>query len=775
MVEEQRKGETAALDLLNEVSSAEELARRIELPDRRDVGLMVAEHILQRREELGGKFSSLDEVDAIEQVGPRRLSAILTAVGVEPGVSGVAPDRQEITPIQAERLSALAGLNVEDLRGATIAGLADRLKWEIDPELLFFKRVCGRVVKTDPVTGVDHPVPFATVHVEDTDCSFFGLFPFESPWAWFFPFNCRREEIATVTTDRCGRFCVWIPRFEIDWILRWRLERHCYPELLVKPSIRDILEHLKLIPEVRIPLGPPRPDPPPYLLRDDALAVGRLQELVGGTTAKRLLSAEKTIDLNEKTTDLRGILDRPAFTQPPAPPIPPELAELQQEHVSVEGHEALGEALARRMGVAVDRIEGFDLGRHVGPFLRWRCQYEFRTEIVPIFDVPDITFRVSQDVDSDGTEETIYSEGFFDVRWNAGAIPDVSLHASQIAVATSACDPMPEPDCSELGAGLGIASAGFMPLSPVAPPATGNDYYDPASGYARRPNRPHADGAIRTSNLADPPATAPFSGTLLLRGCNQADGAEFYRMWYSFNGGPPVPFLNHSWPIFRPLGSVPTWVGPDPNGWYPILPDPANWLIPYLLLSWPSYLYQPGLYDVYVELGDGGKNHLDNSASVKLQVDNSAPRVRFTSLSWHEIGGGAGGTFSPPFTCCVVNRPLGSAIEFTVGYEVLASHLLDARLAHSGCGSGTTLSRTSTLDTAEHWHTGQFDNTVTNTATFELPFAPDNQGAYSFSVEAWSRTFNPSDPTGYTADWNGYDVALIGGTLAYLPVAVVNA
>jgi hypothetical protein len=42
-------------------------------------------------------------------------------------------------------------------------------------ELFHFRRVCGRVVKTDPVTGVDHP--FATVHVEDTDCNFFGLVP----------------------------------------------------------------------------------------------------------------------------------------------------------------------------------------------------------------------------------------------------------------------------------------------------------------------------------------------------------------------------------------------------------------------------------------------------------------------------------------------------------------------------------------------------------------------------------------------------------------------
>jgi hypothetical protein len=32
--------------------------------------------------------------------------------------------------------------------------------------------------------------------LEDTDCSFVGYFPRVSKWAWYFPFKCRREEIA---------------------------------------------------------------------------------------------------------------------------------------------------------------------------------------------------------------------------------------------------------------------------------------------------------------------------------------------------------------------------------------------------------------------------------------------------------------------------------------------------------------------------------------------------------------------------------------------------
>ena len=70
---------------------------------------------------------------------------------------------------------------------------------------------------------------------------------------------------------------------------------------------------------------------------------------------------------------------------------------------------------------------------------------------VPILDVPDITFRVGQDVDGNGDEETIYSEGFFDVRWNAGAIPDVTLEVSPIARAALACD-IPEVPCADVPA-----------------------------------------------------------------------------------------------------------------------------------------------------------------------------------------------------------------------------------------------------------------------------------------------------------------------------------
>lgn len=83
----------------------------------------------------------------------------------------LAPDRRKLTKTQVARLGALAHLEPKNLAGLTVAEITDQFKWKVNPELLYFRKTCGRVVKKDPVTGVEYPVPFATVHVQDTDCS----------------------------------------------------------------------------------------------------------------------------------------------------------------------------------------------------------------------------------------------------------------------------------------------------------------------------------------------------------------------------------------------------------------------------------------------------------------------------------------------------------------------------------------------------------------------------------------------------------------------------
>jgi len=58
---------------------------------------------------------------------------------------------------------------------------------------------------------------------------------------------------------------VWVPRFDIDWVLRWRLERRCLPWLFDRPALIDLIPNLgRLIPKPKFPPEPlPGPDPVP--------------------------------------------------------------------------------------------------------------------------------------------------------------------------------------------------------------------------------------------------------------------------------------------------------------------------------------------------------------------------------------------------------------------------------------------------------------------------------------------------------------------------------
>lgn len=108
------------------------------------------------------------------------------------------PDQRKLTPIQAKRIAALANIKAADLEHQTVAQVSDRLKWQIDPSIFFFRRICGQVVKKDSVTGVEYPVPFATVYVEDTDCNFISYFP--KPWP--------RPALTASTSCSDTRLCV---------------------------------------------------------------------------------------------------------------------------------------------------------------------------------------------------------------------------------------------------------------------------------------------------------------------------------------------------------------------------------------------------------------------------------------------------------------------------------------------------------------------------------------------------------------------------------------
>ena len=709
------------------------------------------------------------------------------------GVS-IDPDRRQLTELQARRLGAISGIDAKELVGVVHGDLAEKFRWRIDPAFLFMRRVCGQVVRRDPVTGVDSPVPFATVHVEDTDCSFVGFFPGAWKWGWYFPFFCRREEIATVVTDECGRFCVWIPRFDIDWILRWRAERICFPDIFIRPSLADILDDFVDGPWPPIKL-PDKGDPPPF---EQLRALGdvgreRLAAHVGAPLADRVATALRRVGFGAAAAEGTELASRRAFDTELPPPIPAELRPLGREPQEREeggkgekggkaareqrslassqfSHEALRAGVAARLNVEPKLLATLDPRRFIGPFRR--CFTYFVPEWTLLLDVPDITFRVTQDVDGDGVEETIYSEGYFDVRWNAGAIPDVTLLASPIAITGRSCE-SPVVRC---GNAPEIQFAGLLPLSNLPAPAA--PYFDSATGYARRPNRPRPSG-----NPSDPPGDpnlteTPLTRTLQLYGCAEIPGASFYRLLYSHDGGPQVPFTGLSWNLYRMVGGslqvLP--VSADAAGWYPVVPSADNWHPHDMLLEWPTGA--EGRYEITLQLGDAGKNPLPATHTVNIHVDNSAPVVTYQTLRWKFATEGDA-AFNLPgrnllALCPTIRR--GAApqdVDVLMEVSVSATHLRDCSIGASGCALNVLPFVPATPHHAAHWHTDALDNTELLFARYRIP-AGALEGAYSFSANANSRAFNPAgSDNGHLSDWN-YDV-VYNHTPTAVHVAVINA
>src|SRR5205823_966553 len=65
------------------------------------------------------------------------------------------PDEVALTKTSAARLAEITGVSAEKLAGRSVLELRKELEWVIDPNLFEFRRVCGRVVKHDPVSGDD--------------------------------------------------------------------------------------------------------------------------------------------------------------------------------------------------------------------------------------------------------------------------------------------------------------------------------------------------------------------------------------------------------------------------------------------------------------------------------------------------------------------------------------------------------------------------------------------------------------------------------------------
>jgi hypothetical protein len=686
------------------------------------------------------------------------------------------PDQAPLTKSQAARLSGLTGIDAAQLTGLSVAEISSKYRWRIDPDLLLFRRICGRVVKKDPATGVEYPVPFATVYAEDTTCSLLGLFPAEAPWAWFFPFWCETEVVAETTTDACGNFCVWVPRFEIEWILRFRLERICYLQLFTKPTVGSVLQYLQ-----GNPIGP---DPAPDATASTTLKPGttlyqKAEQVLGGAVTRRLTAQSNSQSFGSNTAAQQALLASPAFASPLAPALPKQLRQPVRSSNNREEHlNAVRSTLANQLRLDASTLENLNLGRYYGPFLR--CYDILVPEWVPIFEVPDISFRVTQNVNGTGTPVVIYSGGLFDIPWSTGNISNVTLIASQIAISTSNCN-TPNVACSNVPS---LEFVGLMPL--VNPPSPAAPYVDTVAGFATRPNPPHPNGTIAGPAL--PPASTPYTGTLQLYGCNQVDDAAYYRLEFTYT--PPgsttpsalTPFTGLTWPLYREVGGIleSLWPVSDANGWYPVILTSDGWFPNSMVLEWDTTKFANGLYTVQLEVANSSKALLATSSTVGFTVDNAAPVPTYSAV-WSTSSDLSGAQPVPTDDCVVIDRGTTPVdIYIQVSYSVTANHLRMSQLSSGGCAGGANLvSATSPVPqstpalTVQHWYEDETDTSFSVVATYVIP-ASYPQGVYSFTMYADSRAFNPAgSDAGPLDDWNYNPVYIY--TNPSFSVGIVNA
>lgn len=143
-----------------------------------------------------------------------------------------APEKRELNSHERARLAELAGLQPEAFCRLTIEEIRSRFGWQIDPRLLLFRRLSGRVLSADNEIGNAIPVPEAVIRVDSTLSDLLHFADNVHGGGCVLMTNLRRETITTLTTSSQGEFSLWIPRFDIESLARWRTYHDAVGEVL---------------------------------------------------------------------------------------------------------------------------------------------------------------------------------------------------------------------------------------------------------------------------------------------------------------------------------------------------------------------------------------------------------------------------------------------------------------------------------------------------------------------------------------------------------------
>ena len=142
------------LDFLNQAPDARTIAEAVEFPKELDVGMRVAQRILNRRAELKS-FRTLDELYAVPYVGPERFTEIVVSL------SGARPPKV-VGGVSRAELAELRE-SIDSLRSLLQAGVQARL-WSVQGTM-WLGQTATVLAHVEDAAGrplVDQPVTFTT-------------------------------------------------------------------------------------------------------------------------------------------------------------------------------------------------------------------------------------------------------------------------------------------------------------------------------------------------------------------------------------------------------------------------------------------------------------------------------------------------------------------------------------------------------------------------------------------------------------------------------------
>lgn len=143
------------LDFLNQAGSARVIAEAVEFPHERDLGLRVAQRIINRRNELNG-LRTLDDLYDVPYVGPERFTEIVVSLS---GARPPAPGDSEITPSEVAELRR----SIDALRAMLQPAIEARL-WSVQ-DTIWLGQNATVLVQLNDANGralIDQPVTLTT-------------------------------------------------------------------------------------------------------------------------------------------------------------------------------------------------------------------------------------------------------------------------------------------------------------------------------------------------------------------------------------------------------------------------------------------------------------------------------------------------------------------------------------------------------------------------------------------------------------------------------------